>query len=107
MPMSMGSGHGDGSHVPHLRGKLETLRLPTPGQVKAMPLPAGGTVGIVAPASPFHNRSSILRGIEWWEHRGYRVRLASGIFERKGYLAGEAEARARDIEAMFVDPEVD
>jgi len=105
--MSMGSGRGDGSHVPHLRGKLETLRLPTPGQVKAMPLPAGGTVGIVAPASPFHNRSSILRGIEWWEEKGYRVKLAPAIHERDAYIAGDPETRARDLEAMFEDPEVD
>jgi muramoyltetrapeptide carboxypeptidase len=33
--------------------------------------------------------------------------LAPGIYERSGYLAGSAESRARDLEAMFGDPEVD
>jgi muramoyltetrapeptide carboxypeptidase len=76
-------------------------------RIKPPPLPSGGTVGIVAPASPFHNRSTILRGIEWWEERGYHVKLASGLFERSGYLAGDPASRARDLEAMFSDPGVD
>lgn len=71
------------------------------------PLPEGGTVGVVAPASPYENRSEILRGVEWWEARGYRVKLAPGIFDRADYLAGDAKSRARDLVAMFVDPEVD
>jgi muramoyltetrapeptide carboxypeptidase len=76
-------------------------------RVKPQPLPPGGTIGIVAPASPFHNRSAILRGIEWWEGHGYRIKLAAGLFERSGYLAGGARERARDLEAMFADPELD
>lgn len=75
--------------------------------VKAAPLQPGGTVGIVAPASPYHNRSAVLRGVEWWKQHGYRVKLASGVFARDGYLAGGAASRAHDLEAMFVDPDVD
>jgi muramoyltetrapeptide carboxypeptidase len=74
--------------------------------VKGRPLPPGGTVGIVAPASPYYNRSAVLRGVEWWEDRGYHVKLAPGIYERQAYLAGDASSRARDLEAMFLDPEV-
>jgi muramoyltetrapeptide carboxypeptidase len=91
----------------HLRGRSNL----EPGRVsptaKGKPLPPGGTVGVVAPASPFHNRSTVLRGVEWWEKKGYNVKLAPGIYERTGYLAGSAEARASDLEAMFVDPDVD
>ena len=75
--------------------------------LKARPLPKGGTIGVPAPASPYHNRSSILRGVEWWEKRGYKVKLADGIYERDAYIAGPAEQRARDITAMFADDEVD
>lgn len=75
--------------------------------VKGRPLPPGGTIGVVAPASPFHNRSAVLRGVEWWREKGYQVRLAPGIYERAGYLAGDAGSRARDLEEMFADPEVD
>jgi muramoyltetrapeptide carboxypeptidase len=75
--------------------------------VKARPLPPGGTIGAVAPASPWDERSQIDRGIRWWESRGYRVKLADGVWERDDYVAGDPAGRARDVAAMFADPEVD
>ena len=39
------------------------------------PLPPGGTIGVAAPASPYDSRSDVLRGVEWWESQGYRVKL--------------------------------
>ena len=71
------------------------------------PLPDGGTIGVPAPSSPYFNRSEILRGVEWWEARGYHVKLAGGAFERDDYVAGDAKARAGDLTAMFLDSEVD
>jgi muramoyltetrapeptide carboxypeptidase len=62
---------------------------------------------VPAPASPWENRSDLLRGVEWWQARGYRVKLADGIEARDSYVAGDPEIRARDLEAMFADPEVD
>jgi muramoyltetrapeptide carboxypeptidase len=71
------------------------------------PLPEGGCIGVPAPASPWENRSDLLRGVEWWQARGYRVKLADGIEARDSYVAGDPRRRARDLEAMFADPEVD
>jgi muramoyltetrapeptide carboxypeptidase len=71
------------------------------------PLPDGGTIGVAAPASGFENRSDVLRGVEWWEERGYRVKLGEHVFERDDYLAGDERDRAADLLAMFADPEVD
>jgi muramoyltetrapeptide carboxypeptidase len=71
------------------------------------PLPPGGTIGVPAPASPFHNRSGVLRSVEWWEARGYRVKLADGVYARDDWVAGDPRARARDLQEMFADPEVD
>jgi muramoyltetrapeptide carboxypeptidase len=71
------------------------------------PLPDGGCIGVPAPASPAENRSEVLRGVEWWEAQGYRVKLGDGIFDRDDYVAGDPKSRARDIMAMFEDPEVD
>jgi muramoyltetrapeptide carboxypeptidase len=70
-------------------------------------LPPGGTIGVPAPASPYENRSEVLRGVEWWEARGYRVKLADGVWARDDYVAGDPKQRARDLVAMFTDPEVD
>ena len=71
------------------------------------PLPPGGTIGVAAPASPYDARSEVLRGVEWWQAQGYRVKLADGVFARDDYVAGDAEQRAADLNALFSDPEVD
>jgi muramoyltetrapeptide carboxypeptidase len=75
--------------------------------MKARPLPKGGTIGVPAPSSPYENRSEIDRGIRWWEQRGYRVKLGGGAYARDDYVAGDPATRARDITALFADPEVD
>jgi muramoyltetrapeptide carboxypeptidase len=75
--------------------------------VKAARLPDGGTIGVPAPSSPYDQRSEVDRGVRWWESKGYRVKLGEGIYERDDYVAGDPAVRARDIEAMFADPDVD
>ena len=75
--------------------------------MKARPLPPGGTIGVPAPASPWDERSEVDRGVRWWRSKGYEVKLAEGIWERDDYLAGDPKTRARDLQAMFGDPEVD
>jgi muramoyltetrapeptide carboxypeptidase len=71
------------------------------------PLPPGGTIGVAAPASPYDSRSEVLRGVEWWESQGYRVKLAEHVYARDDYVAGDAKDRAADVNALFADPEVD
>jgi muramoyltetrapeptide carboxypeptidase len=71
------------------------------------PLPSGGTIGVAAPASPHDARSEIERAVAWWEARGYRVKLAAGVYDRDDYVAGDARRRAADLTALFADPEVD
>jgi muramoyltetrapeptide carboxypeptidase len=75
--------------------------------VYGRPLPHGGTIGVAAPASGFQNRSEVLRGVEWWEKRGYKVKLGEHVFDRDDYVAGDERDRAADLMAMFTDPEVD
>src|SRR6476469_6568295 len=75
--------------------------------VLARALPPGGTIGVVSPASPYNTYSDVLRGIAWWEARGYQVKLAPAALERTDWTAGSPEMRARDLMAMFEDPEVD
>jgi muramoyltetrapeptide carboxypeptidase len=79
----------------------------TAASIFGKPLPEGGTIGVAAPASPYESRSDILRSIEWWEARGYRVKLGEHVLDRDDYVAGDARERAADLGAMFADPEVD
>lgn len=69
-------------------------------------LPPGGTIGIVSPASPYTLYSDVLRGIAWWEARGFQIRLAEGALARTDYVAGSPELRARDLMTMFSDPTI-
>jgi len=71
------------------------------------PLPDGGAIGIAAPASPYERRSDLLRGLEWWEAQGYRVKLGEHVLARDDFVAGDPRERAADLNALFADPEVD
>ena len=66
----------------------------------------GDTVGIVAPASPWDNRSELLRGVAGLEAWGLKVRLGDHVNDRHGYMAGRDDDRAADLHAMLADPEV-
>jgi muramoyltetrapeptide carboxypeptidase len=78
-----------------------------PATLFGKPLPAGGTIGVAALASPYDSRSEMLRGVEWWESGGYRVKLGEHVHARDDYVAGDARARAEDLMSLFADPEVD
>jgi muramoyltetrapeptide carboxypeptidase len=73
--------------------------------VKPRALRPGDCIGIVSTSSPvtaaeLDRLTACLRG------RGYRVRIADGVPDRDGYLAGSAQRRAAGVRAMFADPEV-
>ncbi len=71
------------------------------------PLPEGGTIGVCAPSGPYFNRSDVLRPLEWWKSKGYRVKLTEGVWAKDDYNAGSPEQRAADLNGLFADPEVD
>jgi muramoyltetrapeptide carboxypeptidase len=63
-------------------------------------------VGIVAPASPWENRSELLRAVAGLEAWGLQVKLGRHVNDRHGYMAGRDADRAADLHAMLADPEV-
>lgn len=71
------------------------------------PLPEGGTIGVFAPSGPYENRSDVLRPVEWWESRGYEVRLTDSVWARHDYVAGPAADRVSDLHSLLLDEEVD
>jgi muramoyltetrapeptide carboxypeptidase len=73
--------------------------------VKPRPLRAGDTIGIVSTSSPVSGEQ-LDRLVGYLGERGYLVRLAEGVLDRDGHLAGRAERRAAGVMAMFADPEV-
>ncbi|MBI5895448.1 MAG: LD-carboxypeptidase, partial [Desulfobacterales bacterium] len=74
--------------------------------IKPAALQPGATIGIVAPASPFP-KDELEQGLEILRYLGFRVRLADGLFDVLGYLAGEDARRAAQLMEMFQDATVD
>ncbi|MHB1594120.1 MAG: S66 peptidase family protein [Streptosporangiaceae bacterium] len=73
--------------------------------VKPRALRPGDRIGIVSTSSPV-SAAELDRLTGYLGGRGYRVRVADGVLDRDGYLAGSAEQRARGVMDMFADPEV-
>jgi muramoyltetrapeptide carboxypeptidase len=83
------------------------MRMGTPGDVRIPPrLLPGGTIGIVAPASPPSDPAKLERGIDRLESLGYRVLRGATLNARMGYLSGDDDLRARDLQSMFENPDV-
>jgi muramoyltetrapeptide carboxypeptidase len=66
----------------------------------------GDTIGVVAPASSWENRSELLRGVAGLEAWGLKVKLGAHVNDRHGYMAGRDEDRAADLHAALADPEI-
>ena len=65
----------------------------------------GDRIGIVSTSSPV-SAGELDRLTAYLGGRGYPVRVADGVLDRAGYLAGRARRRAEGVMRMFSDPEV-
>lgn len=74
--------------------------------MKPKALKKGDTIGLIAPSSPVYE-STAKACIEWVKSAGYNVKWGESIFGSRGYLSGNDELRAYDINMMFQDEEVD
>ena len=61
---------------------------------------------MIAPAGCVED-DSLAAGIEAIRTEGFEVELSSGVHARKGYLAGDAEPRARDLLYFFRRDDID
>jgi len=68
-------------------------------------LKPGDTIGIVAPASPF-DQKTFGQGIRRLESMGFQTRVPDEIFEKNGYLAGSDSHRAGLVMQFFEDHSV-
>ncbi len=83
------------------------MSLPAPPS-SSSPLPTlspGALVGVIAPAGPAP-AEAVARIPATLEAMGYRARLYPSCHARKGFLAGDDDMRAHDLEAAFSDPEI-
>lgn len=73
--------------------------------IKPPKLRQGDLIGVISPAGPV-NEQDLQPGLETLRSSGFKVRLAPHVYDNRGYLAGDDEARLEDMHSMFRDPEV-
>ena len=73
--------------------------------IKPARLRRGDRIGIISPSGPV-DEADLQPGLNLLESFGFKVRIASHVYSRKGYLAGEDQARLDDLHAMFQDQEI-
>lgn len=66
----------------------------------------GDAVGLVSPATAAWETEQTKIWVDALESLGLEVVLGDNYFERHGYFAGDDEARASDINAMFREPSI-
>src|SRR5258707_393356 len=69
-------------------------------------LPPGGTIGVVALASPVP-LERLGKGVAALRAEGFEVGLGEHVLDRDGHHAGEPAARAADLHVMFARADVD
>lgn len=67
----------------------------------------GDTLGFIAPSGAVRTEGAIERAVEETLRMGFKVKLGESAGQKYGYLSGSDEIRARDINNMFADDEVD
>ena len=75
--------------------------------LKGKMLKFGDTIGLIGPSGAVRTEGAIERAVQETERMGFRVKLGESAGQKYGYLSGNDEVRARDINAMFADREVD
>lgn len=76
-------------------------------KTKPKPLKTGGTLGLVAPASPIYESSVFDRMLVDLKELGFEIKLGEHVRSQRGYLAGTDEERSSDLMTMFRDDTVD
>jgi muramoyltetrapeptide carboxypeptidase len=64
------------------------------------------TIGIISPASRPLDDAIYYQGIEYLKRLGYNVVEGDHVLDRRGYLAGDDDDRAEDLNAMFRNPDI-
>jgi muramoyltetrapeptide carboxypeptidase len=66
----------------------------------------GGRIGVLAPAGCVDDEP-LAAGVEAIINKGFEIESGAGIHDRKGYLAGDAEGRARELLDFFRRSDID
>jgi len=70
-------------------------------------LKPGDTIGLIGPSGTVREAGAVDQAITYMKELGFNVKVGESAHAKYGYLSGTDEVRARDINAMFADEQVD
>jgi muramoyltetrapeptide carboxypeptidase len=73
--------------------------------VRPRALRPGDVVGVCAPSGAV-DRDAALRGIAALRALGFEVRVSESLYDQRFFMAGTADVRARELQALFADDTV-
>ena len=74
--------------------------------IKPELLKNGDTIGILAVSGDLRNEENLKRAVEFFENRGFKVKLSENVNSKTRYMAGSDEDRVNALHKMFADKEV-
>lgn len=74
--------------------------------IKPPLLKTGDTIGIISPSGAMEDKTNLERAIDFFENRGFHIKLSQNIYSKKRYLAGDDDVRANELNQMFADNSV-
>ncbi len=74
-------------------------------RIEPVVLKPGDTLGVAAPSGPF-DAQRFEQGIACLRGLGFDLFIPDGIYQRKGYLAGDDASRAAVLNLLFMEPGV-
>jgi len=75
--------------------------------IKPKKLHYGDTIGIVALSGMLNNSDAFERAVLFLKNRGFCIKLADNIYDKKRYLAGEDDIKIEQLHKMFSDKSID
>ncbi|MDD3149892.1 MAG: LD-carboxypeptidase [Candidatus Gastranaerophilales bacterium] len=75
---------------------------------KPLSLKKGDTIGVVSPAGAVKENYQIQlkNAVNFFERKGYKIKIAPHAFDKSNYLAGKDENRLNDLMNFFVDEKI-
>ena len=75
-------------------------------KLKPKALQKGDTIAIISPSGYVSYAEKFEKAKEYFENKGFNVKIFPNAKNKKSYLAGTDEERLFDLEAAFLDPDV-
>jgi muramoyltetrapeptide carboxypeptidase len=73
--------------------------------IKPEKLKQGDTIGIISPAGSI-NPDNLQKAVQYFEIKGYKIKIAPHAMDKKNYLAGSDKDRLCDLMDFFNDQEI-